>query len=162
MKEAIASGGPTQQLLVEEAIELAPTFSAAMGLLSNIYQYRHASTNEALEWATKAVAADTSNWLAWIQLGRVYAHLKRDAVEATRAFAESVRLKPEFEGGSPSEPYSYLLPVYLRVNMWVQATDAENRVRDGGTRLADNYEQEWVLLVAAAPVEALRDALTGR
>jgi HEAT repeat protein len=159
VKEAIASGGPTQQRLLEEAIELAPTFSAAMRLLSNIYQYERVSVTEALEWAKKAVAANPGDWLARIQLGRVYAHLKQDAVEATRAFAESVRLNPKVEGGIPSEPYSHLLPVYKKLNMEVQATDAEKRVGDGETGLAENYKRTWLALVAAAPVEGLRDAL---
>ena len=162
MKSAIESQGPTQQRLVEEAIEFAPTFSAAMGLLSNIYQYQDGSGSEALEWATKAVAANTNDWLAWIQLGRLCAHGKRDAVEATLAFSESVRLNPDVEGGILSEPYSYLLPVYEKLSMWEQATNAENRVRDGGTELSGSYQREWRASVATAPVEALRDALTGR
>ena len=161
MRDAMNSRGPTQQRLVEDAIELAPSFSPAMQLLSNIHQYEHRALDQALEWATRAVAADTGNWLAWIQLGRVHVEMG-NAVEATRSFAESVRINPEVEGGLRSEPYAYLLPVYEKLRMTPEGDDATNRIREGGTRLDDNAELDWRTLVAGAPVDALRDALTGK
>jgi len=161
MKEAMSSRGKEQQRLVEEAIELVPTFSAALSLLSNILQYGQGSIEEALACATKAVAAKTGDWLAWIQLGRVQVSLG-NAVEAARAFAESVRINPDQEAGLLSEPYSHLLPVYEKLNMSDQAAEAVICIRDGRTGLDPRYEMEWRALVAAAPVEALRDALTGR
>jgi hypothetical protein len=161
LKAAIATQGPTQKRLVEQAIEHAPSFSAALALLSNIHQWEDDSSDEALALATKAVAADTGDWLAWIQLGRVHV-VMGNPVDGTRAFAEAVLLNPEVEGGLLSEPYSYLLPVYARLGMMEEADDAKGHILDGGTRLADSAEKEWSALVAAAPAEALRDALTGR